>query len=86
MLTDFRTIFVFALGPFLPMKVIFFDLNGNFNGKMTKINKMAKITFRGPMWVPKVYNWGVLGASSEGSVFWNFLIRAPEVPFLVPPK
>ena len=33
-LTDFRTVFVFALGPFLPMKVIFFDFNGNFNGKM----------------------------------------------------
>ena len=24
----------------------FFDFNGNFNGKMTKINKMAKVTFR----------------------------------------
>ena len=35
-LTDFRTVFVFALGPFLPMKVIFFDFNGNFNGKMAK--------------------------------------------------
>ena len=33
-LTDFRTVFVFALGPFLPMKVFFFDFNGNFNGKM----------------------------------------------------
>ena len=29
---------------------------------------------------------GVLGASLGGSVFWNFLIREPEVPFLVPPK
>ena len=28
-LTDFRTVYVFALGPFLPMKVIFFDFNGN---------------------------------------------------------
>ena len=27
--TDFRTVFVFALGPFLPMKVIFFDFNGH---------------------------------------------------------
>ena len=45
LLTDFRTVFVFALGPFLPMKVIFFDYNGNFNGKMTKINKMAKNHF-----------------------------------------
>ena len=45
LLTDFRTIFVFALGPFLPMKVIFFDYNGNFNGKMVKINKMANLKF-----------------------------------------
>ena len=45
LLTDFRTIFVFALGPFLPMKVIFFDYNGNFNGKMAKTNKMAKNHF-----------------------------------------
>ena len=34
LLTDFRTVFVFALGPFLPMNVIFFYFNGNFNGKM----------------------------------------------------
>ena len=40
-LTDFRTVFVFALGPFLPMKVIFFDFNGNFNGKMAKNRFLA---------------------------------------------
>ena len=28
------------------------------------------------------WGFGVLG----GSVFWNFLIRAPEMPFLVPLK
>ena len=47
LLTDFRTVFVFALGPFLPMKVIFCDFNANFNGKMAKINKMAKNPFSG---------------------------------------
>ena len=37
LLTDFKTVFVFALGPFLPMKVIFFDFNGNLIGKWQKI-------------------------------------------------
>ena len=41
LLTDFRTVFVFFLGPFLPMFVIFFDFNGNFNGKMANMAKMA---------------------------------------------
>ena len=40
-LTDFRTVFVFALGPFLPMFVIFFGFNGNFNGKMEKNRFLA---------------------------------------------
>ena len=44
--TGFRTVFVFALRPFLPMWVPF-GFNGNFNGKMTKINKMAKNHFSG---------------------------------------
>ena len=43
----FKTVFVFALRPFLPMSVLFFGFNGNFNGKMTKINKMAKNHFSG---------------------------------------
>ena len=37
----FQNIFVFALGPFLPMWVLFFD----FNGKMANINKMTKNHF-----------------------------------------
>ena len=45
--TGFRNVFVFALRPFLPMWVLFFGFNGNFNGKMTKINKMAKNHFSG---------------------------------------
>ena len=59
--TDFRTIFVFALGPFLPMVVIFFDYNGNFNGKTAKIKKWPKMTFWGPIWVPKVSFRGFWG-------------------------
>ena len=43
--TDFGTLFVFAVGPLLPLSVIFFDFNGNFNGKMAEINKMAKNHF-----------------------------------------
>merc|ERR1711978_760148 len=43
----FKTVFVFALQPFLPMWVLFFGFNGNINGKMTKINNMAKNHFSG---------------------------------------
>ena len=43
--TDFGTLFIFVVGPLLPLSVIFFDFNGNFNGKMAKINKMAKNHF-----------------------------------------
>ena len=35
-LTDFRTVFVFALGPFLPMFVIFSTLMGILMGKWQK--------------------------------------------------
>ena len=45
--TGFRTVFIFALRPFLPMWVLFFGFNGNFDGKMTKSNKMAKNHFYG---------------------------------------
>ena len=34
--TGFRTVFVFILRPSLPMWVLFFDYNGNINGKMAK--------------------------------------------------
>ena len=59
-LTDFRTVFVFALGPFLPMKVIFFDFNGNFNGKMAK-NRFLAIYGHlaiGP-WATNSGKWGI---------------------------
>ena len=37
----FKTVFVFDVRLFLLLSVKFFGFNGNFNGKMTKINKMA---------------------------------------------
>ena len=43
----FKTVFVFDARPFLLLSVKFFGFNGNFNGKMTKINKMAKNHFSG---------------------------------------
>ena len=43
--TGFRTHFVFSVAQLLPMVIDFFGFNGNFNGKMTKINKMAKNHF-----------------------------------------
>ena len=51
--TDFGTLFVFAVGPLLPLSVIFFDYNGNFNEKMAKINKMAKNHFSRFIQFPK---------------------------------
>ena len=66
-LTDFRTVFVFALGPFLPMFVIFFDFNGNWeNGKNSDGHKwpnMAKIAIYGHLAIgPCATNsgkWGI---------------------------
>ena len=40
--TDFRTVFVFVLRPFLLLSVNFLDFNGNFNGKMAK-NRFSAI-------------------------------------------
>ena len=54
--TDSKTVFVFAVGHFFPFAV--FGFNGNFNGKMTKINKMAKNHFSWVQMVPEVSKWG----------------------------
>ena len=43
----FKTVFVFDVRTFLLLSVKFFAFNGNFNGKMTKINQMAKNHFSG---------------------------------------
>ena len=45
--TGLRTYFVFSVAQLLPMVIDFFGFNWNFNGKMTKINKMAKNHFSG---------------------------------------
>ena len=45
--TGLRTYFVFSVAQLLPMVIVFFGFNGNFNGKMTKINKMTKNHFSG---------------------------------------
>ena len=57
LLTDFRTVFVFALGPFLPMFVIFFDFNGNFNGKMAKNHFSAKKNYDIKTVIYKSWDW-----------------------------
>ena len=43
----FKKVFVFDVRPFLLLSVKFLGFNGNFNGKTTKINKMAKNHFSG---------------------------------------
>ena len=47
-LTDFRTVFVFALGPFLPMFVIFFGFNGNKweNGKKSFLGGISEKSYK----------------------------------------
>ena len=57
----FKTVFVFDVRPFLLLSINFFGFNGNFNGKMTKINKMAKNHFSGVQNGPQSVEMGVLG-------------------------
>ena len=80
--TGFRTHFVFSLAQLLPMLVIFFGFNGNFNGKMTKINKLAKNHLSG---VQNGYV-GVLEGVFVLKSGLRILIRAPQVPFIGTPK
>ena len=58
--TGFRTVFVFALGRFLPMLVICFDYNGNYNGKIAEkrfsaINSVRTVI---PIVIEKNYQHG----------------------------
>ena len=84
--TGLRTYFVFSVAQLLPMVVDFFGFNGNFNGKMTKINKMTKNHFSGVQNGSKSVFKGVLGGVFVLKSGLRILIRAPEVPFSVPPK
>ena len=52
----FRTVFVFALRPFLPMWVLFLDYNGDINGKMAMFGHLAiepYATNRGKWGIPE---------------------------------
>merc|ERR1719150_947232 len=82
----FKTVPVSALRPFLPMSAPPFGLNGNFNGKMTKINKMAKNHPSGVQNGSQSVQMGALGGVFVLKSGPRILIRAPEVPFSVPPK
>ena len=82
----FKTVFVFDVQPFLLLSVKFFGFNGNFNGKLTKINKMAKNHFSGVQNGSQSVEMGVLGGVFVLKSGLRILIRAPEVPFSVPPK
>ena len=84
--TGLRTYFVFSVAQLLPMVIDFFGFNSNFNGKMTKINKMAKNHFSGVQNGSKSVEMGVLGGVFVLKSGRRILIRAPEVPFSVPPK
>ena len=81
--TGFRTVIVFA---FLPMTVLFFGFNGNFNRKMTKINQMAKNHFSGVQINSQSVKMGVLGGVFVFKSGLRILIWALKVPFSVPPK
>ena len=68
------------------MRVLnFFGFNGNFNRKMTKINKMAKKHLSGVQNGSQSVYMGVLGGVFVLKSL-RILIRATEVPFSVPPK
>ena len=82
----FKTGFVFDVRPFLLLSGKFFGFNGNFNGKMTKINKMAKNHFSGVQNGSQSVSMGVLGGVFVLKSGLRILIRAPEVPLSVPPK
>ena len=65
----FKTVFVFDVRPFLLLSVKFFGFNGNFNGKMTQINKMAKNRFSGFLKGSQSFEMGVL-VSKVVLEFW----------------
>ena len=80
LLTDFRTVFVFALEPFLPMLVIFFDFNENFNAKMANIHLLAIKSSRGvlqPSMTVELHFY----SSFQGyptCYYWSHMARWPD--------
>ena len=82
----FQNCFCFCSTTF-PFRVgTFYGFNGNFNGKMTKINKMAKNHFSGVQINSQSVKMGVLGGVFVFKSGLRILIWAPKVPFSVPPK
>ena len=75
----FKRVFVFDVRPFLLLSIKFFGFNGNFNGKMTKIDKMAKNHFSG------VQKCGTHQNAQNGS-FWVFwaILGVPKMALRVP--
>ena len=80
LLTDFRTVFVFALEPFLPMLVIFFDFNENFNAKMANIHLLAIKSSRGVL-QPSITVELHFYSSFQGyptCYYWSHMARWPD--------
>merc|ERR550534_3392242 len=82
----FKTVPVPAPRPLPPMSAPLLGFNGNFNGKMTKTNKMAKNHPSGVQNGSQSVQMGALGGAPVLKSGPRILIRTPEVPFLVPPK
>ena len=76
---DSRTVFVFVLAQLEGPPQIFFGFNGNFNGKMTKINQMAKNHFSGVQINSQSVKMGVLGGVFVFKSGLRILIWAPKV-------
>ena len=80
--TGFRNVFVFAHDLSFPCGYFFFG----FNGKMTKVNKMAKNHFSRVQNGSQSVSVGVLGGEFVLKSGLRILNWAPQVPFSVPPK
>ena len=82
--TGLRTYFVFSVAQLLPMLVNFFGFNGNFNGKMTKIKKMAKNHFSEVQNGSQSVSMGLLGGYLYWKVVLEFWFRHPKCHFRYP--
>ena len=82
----FKTGFVFDVRPFLLLSGKFLGFNGNFNGKMTKINEMAKNHFSEVQNGSQNVYMGFLGGVCVLESGLRILIQAPKVPFSKPSK
>ena len=81
----FQNYFCFCSRTFPSHGGSFFGFNGNFNGKMTKINEMAKNLFSGVQNGSQSVQMEVLGGVFVLKSGLTILIWEPHVPFSVPP-